>query len=167
MKKYFIFGLIGSIIVLSTSCSQEKENLPETYSLVLNEIIPEERFLLESETRVVIKSLDSTLEKHDVVMLETFGAGYKLEIKMPELPDYWLTFAGGQILSEPLSSINKFVRNAFRNGNVATTGTDLVKVLPPVSRFSPGGERSKKRETVLDKLTRFFERFFDISSGVF
>jgi type I restriction enzyme, R subunit len=61
----------------------------------------------------------------------------------------------------------KFVRNAFRNGNVATTGTDLAKVLPPVSRFSPGGERSKKRENVLDKLTRFFERFFDISGGLF
>jgi type I restriction enzyme R subunit len=60
----------------------------------------------------------------------------------------------------------KFVRNAFRNGSVATTGTDLAKVLPPVSRFSPGGERSKKRESVLDKLMRFFERFFDISGGV-
>lgn len=59
----------------------------------------------------------------------------------------------------------KFVRNAFRNGNVASTGTSLAKVLPPVSRFSPGGERSKKRESVLDKLTRFFERFFDISGG--
>jgi len=60
----------------------------------------------------------------------------------------------------------KFVRNAFRNGSVATTGTGLAKVLPPVSRFSPGGERSKKRESVLDKLTRFFEKFFDISGGV-
>lgn len=59
----------------------------------------------------------------------------------------------------------KFVRNAFRNGSVATTGTALAKVLPPVSRFSPGGERSKKRESVLGKLTRFFERFYDISGG--
>ncbi len=59
----------------------------------------------------------------------------------------------------------KFVRNAFRNGSVATTGTALAKVLPPVSRFSPGGERSQKRESVLEKLTRFFERFFDISGG--
>ncbi|MGD9160870.1 MAG: hypothetical protein PVG39_20800 [Desulfobacteraceae bacterium] len=32
----------------------------------------------------------------------------------------------------------KFVRNAFRNGSIATTGTNLAKVLPPVSRFSPG-----------------------------
>ncbi|MBS3908740.1 MAG: type I restriction endonuclease subunit R [Actinobacteria bacterium] len=59
----------------------------------------------------------------------------------------------------------KFVRNAFRNGSVETTGTALAKALPPVSRFSPGGERSKKRESVLGKLTRFFERFFDISGG--
>ena len=56
----------------------------------------------------------------------------------------------------------KFVNNAFRNGSIATTGTALAKVLPPVSRFSPDGERSKKRETVLNKLTRFFERFFGV-----
>ena len=59
----------------------------------------------------------------------------------------------------------KFVRNAFHSGSVATTGTALAKVLPPVSRFSPTGERSKKRESVLDKLMRFFERFFGISGG--
>jgi len=59
----------------------------------------------------------------------------------------------------------KFVRNAFRNGSVSPTGTAIAKVLPPVSRFSPGGERTKKRESVLDKLTSFFERFFDIAGG--
>lgn len=60
-----------------------------------------------------------------------------------------------------------FVRNAFRDGSVATTGTAITKVLPPVSRFSPTGERTKKRESVLGKLTHFFERFFDISGGKF
>lgn len=59
----------------------------------------------------------------------------------------------------------KFVRNAFRNGSVSTTGTAIAKILPPVSRFSPGGERSKKRDSVLGKLMSFFERFFDISGG--
>lgn len=58
-----------------------------------------------------------------------------------------------------------FVNNAFRNGNVTTTGTAITKILPPVSRFSPTGERSKKRESVIDKLTRFFERFFNISNS--
>ncbi len=59
----------------------------------------------------------------------------------------------------------KFVRKAFHNGVVSGTGTDLTKVLPAMSRFTPGGERTKKRESVLKKLTRFFERFFDISGG--
>jgi type I restriction enzyme R subunit len=58
-----------------------------------------------------------------------------------------------------------FVKNAFRDGSVATTGTAITKVLPPVSRFSPTGERTQKRESVLSKLTSFFERFFDISGG--
>ncbi len=61
----------------------------------------------------------------------------------------------------------KFIKNAFRDGNVPTTGTAISKVLPPVSRFSPTGERSQKRETVLNRLTKFFERFFDISGGKF
>ncbi len=60
-----------------------------------------------------------------------------------------------------------FIKNAFRDGTVPTTGTAISKVLPPVSRFSPTGERTQKRESVLDKLTGFFERFFDISGGKF
>jgi type I restriction enzyme R subunit len=59
----------------------------------------------------------------------------------------------------------KFMQNSFRNGYITTTGTDLAKVLPPISRFTPTGERSKKRESVLYKLTLFFERFFTISKG--
>lgn len=57
-----------------------------------------------------------------------------------------------------------FVEYAFRDGAIPTTGTAITKILPPVSRFSPDGERSKKRETVIEKLMNFFERFFDISS---
>jgi len=60
-----------------------------------------------------------------------------------------------------------FVENSFRDGGVDATGTALTRVLPPVSRFSAGGERTKKRESVLDKLTRFFEKFFNISGDKF
>lgn len=58
----------------------------------------------------------------------------------------------------------EFIKNAFSNGSVATTGTEITKILPPVSRFSPTGERTVKRENVLNRLTDFFERFFGISS---
>ncbi len=57
----------------------------------------------------------------------------------------------------------KFIQNAFRDGNVPTTGTAIAKILPPISRFSPGGERTQKRESVLEKLTKYIERFLNIS----
>lgn len=60
-----------------------------------------------------------------------------------------------------------FIKNAFRDGSVPATGTAISKVLPPVSRFSPTGERTRKRESVINKLSNFFERFFDISGGKF
>lgn len=58
-----------------------------------------------------------------------------------------------------------FVENAFRDGYIQSTGTDLSRILPPISRFSAGGERTKKREIVLQKLRGFFDRFFSISNG--
>ncbi|MFA7151498.1 MAG: type I restriction endonuclease subunit R [Candidatus Paceibacterota bacterium] len=91
--------------------------------------------------------------------------------------DDWQKFVKGKkideleqiIASENLDhdATYAFVQNAFRDGNLATTGTAITKVLPPVTRFSPTGERTKKRESVLGKLTSFFERFFDISGGKF
>lgn len=60
-----------------------------------------------------------------------------------------------------------FIYNSFRNGYVQTTGTEISKVLPPVSRFTATGERAKKKETVLEKLSAFFNRFWDITGGKF
>lgn len=58
----------------------------------------------------------------------------------------------------------KFIKNAFRDGSIPTTGTALTKILPPISRFSKSGERSKKKEIVIEKLNSFFDRFFNISN---
>lgn len=60
---------------------------------------------------------------------------------------------------------HKFINNAFRDGYVQTTGTGLAKILPPVSRFTPSGERTKKRETVIEKVKAFFNRFWDIAGS--
>jgi len=59
----------------------------------------------------------------------------------------------------------KFIQNAFRDGYVQTTGTGLAKILPPVSRFTATGDRTQKRETVIEKIKAFFNRFWDISNG--
>lgn len=56
----------------------------------------------------------------------------------------------------------KFVGNAFRDGVLKTTGTDVDRLLPPVSRFGGGGSRDKKKQTVIEKLKAFFEKYFGL-----
>ena len=61
----------------------------------------------------------------------------------------------------------KFIKNAFRDGLVQTTGTEIVDLLPPVSIFSKDNNITAKRETVIDKIIGFFNKFFGISNGEF
>jgi len=56
-----------------------------------------------------------------------------------------------------------FVADAFRDGILATTGTAITTILPPVSRFSKDGHHTSKKQSVLDKLGAFFERYFGLS----
>ena len=55
----------------------------------------------------------------------------------------------------------RFMDSAFRDGSVKTTGTDIDKLMPPISRFG-GGNRAAKKQTIIEKLQAFFERFFGI-----
>ena len=55
----------------------------------------------------------------------------------------------------------KFIDTAFRDGSVKTSGTDIDKLMPPMTRFG-GGNRAKKKKTIIDKLVTFFDRFFGI-----
>lgn len=56
----------------------------------------------------------------------------------------------------------KFVENAFRDGQLRTTGTDIDKILPAMSRFGGGGNRSYKKMSVIRKLKDFFEKFIGL-----
>lgn len=56
-----------------------------------------------------------------------------------------------------------FIDNAFRDGNIPTTGTAITKILPPLSRFSKNNGHATKKRTVLDKLAAFFERYFGLA----
>ena len=55
----------------------------------------------------------------------------------------------------------KFIENAFRDGEVKTVGTDIDKLMPPVSRFG-GGNRAEKKQGIIDKIKAFFEKYFGI-----
>ena len=56
----------------------------------------------------------------------------------------------------------KFLENSFRDGQVKTNGTDIEKILPPMRRFG-GGNRVAKKETIIEKIKKFFEKYFGIS----
>lgn len=55
----------------------------------------------------------------------------------------------------------KFIDNAFRDGQVKTSGTDIDKILPPMPLFGKGN-RAQKKQGVIAKISAFFERFFGI-----
>lgn len=117
------------------------------------------------------KAIDSSVElRNKKDLINQFIASLDIH---SIVDDDWQKFVEGKKVEELESIIESenldhdatyaFIKNAFRNGSVVTTGTAITKILPPVSRFSPTGERTKKRESVIEKLTRFFERFFNIS----
>lgn len=56
----------------------------------------------------------------------------------------------------------KFIENSFRDGKIKTTGTDLDKILPPLSRFSADSNRTLKKQNVIRKLKDFFEKYFGL-----
>lgn len=55
----------------------------------------------------------------------------------------------------------KLIESSFRDGQVRTTGTDIDKILPPMSRFG-GGNRQEKKKSVIEKIQSFFERYFGL-----
>ena len=63
----------------------------------------------------------------------------------------------------------EFVSQSFRNGEIEETGTAITRILPPLPLFSKNkdNDRGKKKQDVIAKLKAFFERFFDVSGGVF
>ena len=58
----------------------------------------------------------------------------------------------------------KFMENAFRDGEIKTSGTGIDKLMPPISRFD-GNVRTKKKSQIIEKLKSFFEKYFGIGGS--
>ena len=56
----------------------------------------------------------------------------------------------------------RFINNSFRDGEIKTIGTDIDKILPPISRFSKNSNRAEIKRTVINKLKVFFEKYFGL-----
>lgn len=118
------------------------------------------------------KAVDSSIElRNKKELIEQFIQSLSAD---SDIDSDWESFVSSKRIAELDAIISdegldrdatySFVRNAFRDGEVRSSGTGIVKILPPVSLFGANNERNKKRDTVIDKLTQFFERFFDISN---
>lgn len=114
------------------------------------------------------KAIDSSLElRSKKALIENFIAGIN---DVDDVLLEWKEFVAKKkeeelatIISEERlkdAETRKFVDYSFRDGIMKTTGTDLDKIMPPMSRF--GGEREKKKATITERLLQFFERFFGI-----
>ena len=122
--------------------------------------------ILVSITRA-IESSEELRSKKDLI--ETFVAGINdIEDVLAEWREYVLRERENQ-LNQIIEEENlkpeetrKFIEYSFSDGALKTTGTDIDKILPPVSRF--GGGREKKKNRVIEKLISFFQRFFGIAN---
>ena len=120
----------------------------------------------------VMRAVDSSYtlrSKRDLI--EAFINSLNLE---SDVDNNWRDFIQAQrekelealILEERLNpaETRTFVERSFRDGVVKTSGTAITKVLPPVSRFSPDSQHGAKKQTVIEKLEAFFERYFGLGS---
>ncbi len=115
------------------------------------------------------KAIDASPElRSKKALIETFIAGINdVSDVMVEWRQYVAEEKERQLVSiiqeENLkeAETRKFIEVAFRDGSVKTTGTDIDKLMPPMSRFG-GGNRAEKKQNVITKLLGFFERFFGI-----
>lgn len=120
----------------------------------------------------ITKAIDASPElRSKKALIETFIAGINdVQDVMAEWHDYVAKMREEELLKiieeEKLKEVEtrKFIENAFRDGEIKTIGTDIDKLMPPVSRFG-NNNRSIKKQNVIDKLKLFFERFFGIGES--
>ena len=64
-----------------------------------------------------------------------------------------------------LEQTRSFVDAAFRDGQLRTAGTEITRILQPVSRFNRESNHGDKKKRVIEALSRFFERFRGLATG--
>lgn len=124
----------------------------------------------DKETLITIqKSIDASPElRSKKALIENFIDGINdVDDVMAEWHSYIAAEKEKQlneiIAEEKLKAdeTKKFVDNAIADGEMRTTGTDIDKLMPPISRFG-STSREKKKQTIIEKLKAFFERFFGV-----
>ncbi len=111
------------------------------------------------------KAVDSSPElRSKKALIESFIAGVN---DIEDIMDVWHAYVVDmkekdldELISEERLNAEEtrdFLEKSFRDDEPKTIGTDIDKIMPPVSRF--GGGRDKMKEALICRLTAYFEKF--------
>jgi type I restriction enzyme R subunit len=125
----------------------------------------------DKEVQVTIdKAMNSSLElrsKKELIesFINSLNVNSKVEKDWRKFVDENKAKELDQIINEENlkpAETQKLIINAFRDGEIKSTGTAFASILPPVSMFDKDNARSKKKSIVLEKLRTFFEKYWGI-----
>ena len=124
----------------------------------------ENKYILTSIDKAVDASIELRSKKqliHDFINL------YSLR-ENGEIHDAWQRFINAERENELTKIIEdnglnpaetrRLIINSFRDGVLKTTGTDVDRIMPPMSRFDTG--RASKKKGIIERLLGFFEKYF-------
>ena len=121
---------------------------------------------------LITKAVESSLElRSKKKLIETFIAGIN---EIDDIILEWREFVAKErekelehlIQEERLKDkeTREFIANAFRDGAIKTTGTDIINILPPLPLFGDSAKiREETKARVIEKLLIFFEKYYSIS----
>lgn len=118
------------------------------------------------------KAVDASPElRSKKQLIDNFIAGLN---EIDDVMNEWNEFVSKQREADLITIISEerlkpqetreFMENAFRDGEVKTTGTDIDKLMPPISRFG-NSNRADKKQIIIDKLKAFFEKYTGIGTA--
>lgn len=120
----------------------------------------------------VISSSPALRNKDELIdkFLSTINTSYNNNSNIDNL---WASFTSKEKEEDLLKIIKdenlkeeetkKYIQNSFNEGFLKTYGSDIDELLPPLSRFSSGGDiRSQKKNIVIEKLHAYFDKYTNV-----
>ena len=115
------------------------------------------------------KAVDASIElRSKKQLIHDFINLYSMR-ESGEIHDAWQHFVNAERDNELTKIIEdnnlnpaetrRLITNSFRDGVLKTTGTDVDRIMPAMSRFG-GSDRTGKKKGVIERLVKFFEKYF-------
>ena len=171
--------------LISGSKTSDKENINDDVVFEI-ELIRQVEINIDYILMLVAKYHDSNCKDKDVLVTIDKAIDSSIQLRSKKelikafidrvnvatvVDDDWRKFVQEEKESELTKIIDeenlnpvatkKLVENSFRDGSLRTTGTDIDKIMPRVSRFG-NNKRGERKQSIIIRLMEFFEKFFGI-----